>query len=103
MKQKTTLKKPTLSTEAAIRFAEAAPEGDTGHKTAKVGTGITDTEKHPSDAPVGGKSGLVPDGDVRLSANIDRRVHLKLKIAAAEQRTTIGELIEQLVTKHMGD
>lgn len=43
------------------------------------------------------KSGLVPDGDVRLTANIRGDLHLKLKIRAAQERTTIGELIEQWV------
>jgi hypothetical protein len=43
------------------------------------------------------KSGLVPVGDVRLTANIRGDLHLQLKIRAAEQRSTIGELIEQWV------
>jgi len=103
MKKKTTLKKPTLTTDAVVGFAEAPAKPVEGHKKAKVGKGIADPEKRPSVDPVTGKSGLVPSGDVRLSANIDRAVHLKLKIAAAEQRTTIGELIEQLVTEHMRD
>lgn len=46
-------------------------------------------------------SGLVPQGDVRLTANIREDLHLKLKIAAAQQRTTIGELIEALVERHI--
>ena len=46
-------------------------------------------------------SGLVPEGDVRLTANIREDLHLRLKIAAATQRTTIGELIEQLVEKYL--
>ncbi|WP_306535558.1 hypothetical protein [Geobacter sp.] len=46
-------------------------------------------------------SGQVPEGDVRLTANIREDLHLKLKIAAANKRTTIGELIEMLVAKHL--
>ena len=46
-------------------------------------------------------SGQVPYGDVRLTANIREDLHLKLKIAAARRRTTIGELIEQLVDQHL--
>lgn len=46
-------------------------------------------------------SGLVPEGDVRLTANIREDLHLRLKIAAAKQRTTIGELIEVLVDKYI--
>jgi len=39
------------------------------------------------------KSGLVPDGDVRLTANIKAELHTRLKIAAAKRRTTIGHLV----------
>jgi hypothetical protein len=46
-------------------------------------------------------SGLVPAGDVRLTANIRQDLHLKLKIAAAHKRTTIGELLEKLIEKHI--
>ena len=43
----------------------------------------------------------VPEGDVRLTANIRQELHLKLKIAAATRRTTIGELIEDLVEQYL--
>lgn len=46
-------------------------------------------------------SGLVPEGDVRLTANIRQDLHLKLKIEAAHRRTTIGDLIEELVEKYL--
>jgi ParG protein len=46
-------------------------------------------------------TGPVPDGDVRLTANIRQELHLKLKIAAATRRTTIGELIEELVEQYL--
>ena len=98
---KPTLKKPTITADDAIRFAEGDPKPPESHSKAKAGHTIADTEKTLSASPETGKSGLVPGGDVRLSANIDRSIHLKLKIAAAEQRTTIGELIEQLVTDHL--
>ncbi|NBW69674.1 MAG: hypothetical protein EBR47_13615, partial [Betaproteobacteria bacterium] len=42
-----------------------------------------------------------PADDVRLTANIRKDLHLKLKIAAAESRTTIGEIIEALVARHL--
>jgi len=44
-----------------------------------------------------GLSGHVPKGDVRLTANIRADLHLKLKIRAAQQRTTVGELIERWI------
>lgn len=46
-------------------------------------------------------SGKVPSGDVRMTANIRSDLHIKLKIAAAERRTTIGELIEELIERHL--
>jgi hypothetical protein len=46
-------------------------------------------------------SGLVPEGDVRLTANIRQDLHLKLKIASAYRRTTIGEIIEELIATHL--
>jgi hypothetical protein len=42
-------------------------------------------------------SGLVPAGDVRLTANIRADLHMKLKIRAVERRTTVGELVEQWI------
>ena len=53
-------------------------------------------------APVVRKvSGLVPEGDVRLTANIRLDLHLKLKIASAHRRTTIGEILEELIESHL--
>ena len=49
------------------------------------------------------KSGKVPEGDVRLTANVKRELHLKLKMASAMTRTTMGELIEQLIAKRLDD
>jgi len=46
-------------------------------------------------------SGLVPAGDVRLTANIKEEIHLQMKIVAAQRRTTIGELIEELVENYL--
>ena len=43
------------------------------------------------------RSGHLPAGDIRLTANIRADLHLALKIRAARERTTMGELIEQWV------
>ena len=48
-------------------------------------------------------SGQVPEGDVRLTANIRQEVHLKLKMASAMTRTTMGDLIEQLIAEKLDD
>lgn len=44
-----------------------------------------------------GRSGLVPTGDVRLTANIRGDLHIKLKIRAVKERTTVGELVERWI------
>ncbi|OIR07166.1 hypothetical protein GALL_107550 [mine drainage metagenome] len=36
-----------------------------------------------------------------MTANIRTDLHVKLKIVAAERRTTIGELIEELVERNL--
>jgi hypothetical protein len=74
------LRKPILSGAAVLQFAEKSGRKSSGVNAAK-----------------GDKSGLVPTGDTRLTANIREDLHLKLKIRAAQERTTIGELIEQWV------
>ena len=99
MKKKTTLKKPTLSNKDVLAFAERPSDAPQGDKTTKAGK--EGGAKKNSLANQNGLSGKVPSGDVRLSANIDQEIHLKLKIAAARERTTIGELIERLVQDNL--
>jgi hypothetical protein len=43
------------------------------------------------------QSRFAPVGDFRLTVNIRQDLHLKLKIEAAQRRTTIGEIIEEMV------
>lgn len=63
-------------------------------------------EQKPAAKPVASKSGLVPDGDTRLSCNIDKQLHFKLKTYAARlslekgQNVTIGEVIEGWIEQH---
>ena len=47
------------------------------------------------------KKGNIPEGDVRLAVNIDKKLHKKLKHAAVDRETTIGELVEALIKKHL--
>jgi hypothetical protein len=47
------------------------------------------------------RSGLVPAGDIRLTANVKEEIHLKLKLVSVHRRTTIGELVEELVEKYL--
>lgn len=46
-------------------------------------------------------SGQVPEGDVRLTANISSPLHTKLKMASVMTRTTMGELIEQMIAEKL--
>ena len=85
-----TLKKPTLSTAAVQAFAE-------GVTSAQASKGMGKGSARSENATAGQRSGLVPEGDVRLTANIRGDLHLKLKIRAAQERTTVGELIEQWI------
>ena len=48
-----------------------------------------------------GKSGQVPEGDVRLVANIRKDIHKRLKHAVVEKETTIGDYLENLLDKHL--
>jgi hypothetical protein len=89
MSKITSLKKP-INSNAVLAFAEGAQDAK---KVEARGTGLSKSEN----APKGQKSGLLPTSDVRLTANIREDLHLKLKIKAAQERTTIGELIEQWV------
>lgn len=88
--KKPLLSKPVFNAAAARAFAE----GSTGAQT-RVANGVGAAREET--ALTGQKSGLVPEGDVRLTANIRADLHLALKIRAAQERTTAGELIEQWI------
>ncbi|WP_224981165.1 hypothetical protein [Geomonas agri] len=82
-------RKPKNSTQpkASPRSATARPAPEKGKVAPKAGGKVV--------------SGMVPEGDVRLTANIRQDLHLKLKIASAYRRTTIGEIIEELLEKYL--
>lgn len=93
MKNKiSTLKKPALNADAVRAFAE-------GDQSAKQTKATHKPTPKAENATTGHRSGLVPAGDVRLTANIREDLHLKLKIEAAKQRTTVGELIERMIER----
>ena len=50
---------------------------------------------------VTGKSYPPPVGDSRLSINVKKEVHNKLRSSAAEKGITIGLLVEMLVINHL--
>ena|SRR6266542_201658 len=88
----------TESTAPKVEIKPTAVEPPTPPKPAGLRTKSPSTSRgrQAKAAPA-----PVPEGDVRLTANIRQDLHLKLKIAAATRRTTIGELIEALVEKYL--
>lgn len=85
-----TVGKPQINADLALGFAS---------------TSQAKSESARKGAPM--LSGQVPTGDVRLTANIRRDLHLKIKNAAAQRQAeigkgfTIGELIEELIEQHL--
>jgi hypothetical protein len=97
-KRTTQVSKPTLGTQAAaaLEFAKGDQKAaQTASREKPVHTHRKARGKAP--APAKSLSGQVPDGDVRLTANIRADLHVRLKIAAATERTTVGELIERWI------
>ena len=88
MKPAAVTKKPSLATDAALSFATSGHQSRASERTQAT-------------------SGQVPVGDVRLTANIRRDLHKRLKDAAAQRQYetgkgfTIGELIEELIESHL--
>lgn len=81
----TTLEKPVLPQETedqALKFAAGQAEN-----TKAKDTPIT-------------RSGLVPEGHVRLNANIPKELHMRIKIEAAKQGRSIGDMIAEWIDKN---
>jgi nicotinamide mononucleotide (NMN) deamidase PncC len=92
MSKVSTLKKPgAIPKEAALAFAEGA----TGDARQTDGVTLPVTQEN---VPKGSKSGQIPDGDVRLTANIRAELHMALRMRAVQERTTVGELIEAWIS-----
>lgn len=83
------ISKPDLS--GALAFATESTE---------AGQGV-ESQKRVSKNASRAVSGLVPVGDVRLTANIKESLHMKLKLESVKRRTTIGELLEELIERHL--
>lgn len=87
MKPAAVTKKPSFNADTALSFATGGQQqsNESAHAT----------------------SGQIPLGDVRLTANIRRDLHKRLKDAAAQRQYetgksfTIGELIEELIEAHV--
>jgi len=83
------LKKPALERDAVLSFAEGKKR-TAGAPTSRIKSSAVNAAK-------GEKSGLIPEGDVRLTANVRADLHMKLKMRAVQERTTVGELIEHWI------
>jgi hypothetical protein len=95
--------KPARAQRSSAPAQQApAPARATPAPAAQPARKVEEPEFVVISAPAAKKvSGLVPDGDVRLTANVRQDLHLKLKIASAHRRTTIGEIIEELIDRHL--
>jgi len=49
------------------------------------------------------KKGNIPEGDRRLGMNVSEKIYKDLKHASVTTDTTVGEIVEELVTKHLKD
>jgi hypothetical protein len=79
-------KKPELNVDRALSFAEADPSKD-----------------RQVPPPLPDRTGRVPEGDARLTVNIRKDLHERLKVAAFRRRTTIGAMIEEWVASTLPD
>lgn len=86
--------KPTVAA-VALQFADGSSEKPS-EAIAENRQGVRSIE---SEKTVKSSSGQIPVGDVRLTANISEQHHMKLKMTAVRNRTTIGELLEQLIDR----
>lgn len=80
--------KPTLNTSQALKFAT---ESSVQKQTRKENT---------NEGKTNNKIFFAPKGDKRLTINIREDLHKKLKFAALDQDTTVGEIIENLIEKN---
>jgi len=104
----TSIKKPMLDTTAALSFAESDYKGKpltTIGKSGKAAQGAIvkpDLGTGSSKRKIrGGKSGLVPEGYTRLTANIPTDLHTRLKVKAATEGRSIVDILETLLAKHL--
>ena len=77
------LKKPVLNTGEILEFAEA------GNK------------KPASKKGADSRVFFAPEGYKRLTVNIREDLHKKLKLAAIEQGTTVGDMLSKLAEQHL--
>lgn len=96
MKERT-VKKPQLDTSQALAFATGTIKNE------NIGKDTSQQKKMLKKAIIDGGNRVffAPEGDKRLTINIRDDLHKKLKIAAIEQGSTAGDIIEHLIDKYL--
>lgn len=97
MKPAAVTKKPAIDTDAALRFA--AQEAPQAIKKQSARGRARPSGKEAAGA--GKRVFFAPEGDKRLTINLRQDLHKRLKMLAVERDTTIGEIIEELVERHL--
>lgn len=90
-KKQPTLKKPVLTSEAVLGFAEGRAAPASRARSTKAAAAVADAST----------SRFPPTGDIRLTVNIREDLHMRLKMEAVKRRTTVGEILEGLVQQHI--
>lgn len=94
------VRKPAIATGAAMDFITGAQI----EKSAGQGADKGKAKKTAHKAAIKANPERVffaPEGDRRLTINLREDLHKKLKVAAVEQESTAGEIIEQLIAKYL--
>ena len=90
--------KPQLDIAQALTFATGTI------KSEKIGKDIGNSKTMARTASKSASNTRIffaPEGDKRLTINLNAELHKKLKIAAIEQDITAGEIIEKLLEKYL--
>ena len=90
--------KPQLNISEALAFATEQPVNKNIGKAKGIGKKNSHSALKRAD---NSRTFFAPEGDKRLTINLNHELHKKLKIAAIEQETTAGEIIEQLIERHL--
>ena len=92
------IKKPSLNATKALKFAAEDIKNENEYVTNHEDKIIASKALKSS---TNARIFSAPHGDKRLTINIKKELHKKLKIAAIENETSIGEIIERLVKNNL--
>ena len=99
MKPAAVTKKPSINAAQALSFAtQEAPQATKAK--ASIGKAGESTLRLTE---AGKRSFVAPADDRRLTINIRKDLHKKLKFLAVEQETNIGEILERLIERHLAE